>query len=355
MNSTKPTVSVLMPVYNAEKYLSKSIESVLNQTFEDFEFLIFNDGSVDKTKEIIESYQDNRIRFFDNTENQGYLVHLNNGIEKTRGKYIARIDADDIALPNRLEKQVEFLEKNPDFAIVGSLIDIIDENGNYIEQKENNFTPQELKFRLFYKNDFIHSSITGRTDIFKKYFYNSDFYTAEDYFLWSEISKQYKVAIYPEVLVLYRHHNESITIKRKEFQDNKVKKIYAENLKTLGIENPTKEELDIHFKIMNFQVEIPPYYKEILPYLEWIDRLQKSNNQKKIYPVELFSKMLSKHWQIFFDLKYSFLHGKKMIKYLSSPLNKKMSAKEKNIFKLRCLKDLPVVGMGIRLGLKFYH
>ena len=353
MNSTQPTVSVLMPVYNAEKYLSKSIESILNQTFEDFEFLIFNDGSVDKTKEIIESYSDNRIRFFDNTENKGYLVHLNTGIEEARGKYIARIDADDIALPNRLKKQVEFLERNSEFAIVGSQIQVIDESGNNIEKKGKKILPEELKIRLFYKNDFIHSSITGRTEVFRKYLYNQHFYTAEDYFLWSQISKQHKVAIFPEVLVLYRHHDESITIQRKEFQDNQVKKIHVGNLRSLGIENPTSEELDIHFKIMNFQVEINPYYKEILPYLEWIDRLQKANNKTKAYPVSLFNKMLSKHWQIFFDLRYSYLHGKRMIKYLASPLNKKISPKDKMIFKLRCLKDLPIVGAGIRLGLKF--
>ena len=116
-----PKVTVLMPVYNCEKYLRESIESILNQTFKDFEFLIINDGSSDKSAEIVESYNDNRINFVQNEKNIGLAASLNRGLDIAKGEYIARMDADDISLPERLEKQVRFMETNPQIGICGQL------------------------------------------------------------------------------------------------------------------------------------------------------------------------------------------------------------------------------------------
>lgn len=106
-----PKISVVMPAYNAEKYIGKSIDSILNQTYGDFEFIIINDGSKDSTKEIILSYSDNRIVYLENEINSGIVVTLNKGLEYATGEYIARMDADDIAVAERLEKQIEFMEK----------------------------------------------------------------------------------------------------------------------------------------------------------------------------------------------------------------------------------------------------
>ena len=108
-----------MPVYNGEKYLQEAIESILNQTFKDFEFIIINDGSTDKTLEIIKSFTDPRIKLI-TQENRGIIYSLNKGITESRGKYIARMDADDISLPERLEKEYRFLEQNPNYGIVGT-------------------------------------------------------------------------------------------------------------------------------------------------------------------------------------------------------------------------------------------
>ena len=109
---SKPLVSVLMAVYNGEKYLLEAIESILNQTYTNFEFLIINDGSTDSTEEIILSYSDQRIRYIKNEQNLKLIASLNKGLDLAKGKYIARMDADDISLPDRLEKQVNFLERN---------------------------------------------------------------------------------------------------------------------------------------------------------------------------------------------------------------------------------------------------
>ncbi|HKQ33129.1 MAG TPA: glycosyltransferase family A protein, partial [Thermodesulfobacteriota bacterium] len=115
-----PKVTVLMTVYNGEKFLNEAIDGILNQTFRDFEFLIINDGSTDGSREIIKSYKDPRINLVDNESNIGLTASLNRGLSLAGGEYIARQDADDISLPERLEKQISILERNPDIALLGS-------------------------------------------------------------------------------------------------------------------------------------------------------------------------------------------------------------------------------------------
>src|SRR3989344_5781814 len=120
-------ISVLMPAYNARKYIGEAIESILNQTFKDFEFIIINDCSTDKTKKIIEEYanKDARIKLINNATNLGLTKSLNIGLKEARGEYVARLDADDVALPERLEKQYEFMEKNKETTLVGAWAEII--------------------------------------------------------------------------------------------------------------------------------------------------------------------------------------------------------------------------------------
>ena len=127
-----PKVTVLMSVYNGEKYLQEAIDSILEQTFKDFEFLIINDGSTDKTGEILESYHDLRIKIINNEKNIGLTKSLNKGLKLARGEYIARQDADDISMPERLEKEVEFLETHQDYAVVGAFAKIINKNSEIL-------------------------------------------------------------------------------------------------------------------------------------------------------------------------------------------------------------------------------
>lgn len=132
-SNISPKVSVVMSVYNGEKYLPETIDSILNQTFKDFEFIIINDGSTDKTAKILTSYDDPRIRIF-NQENMGLTKSLNRAISLAKGEYIARMDADDISYPERLKKQVDYLNKNPDIGLVGSKYIRIDKRGRKIDE-----------------------------------------------------------------------------------------------------------------------------------------------------------------------------------------------------------------------------
>ena len=133
-----PRVSVLMPAYNSEKYLGEAIDSILNQTFTDFEFIIINDGSKDNTAKIVEEYakKDKRIRFIDNKKNQGIVGVLNEGIDLCRGKYIARMDSDDISLPTRFEKEIEYMEEHPECGVLGTWYEIFGKLNGPVQQPE---------------------------------------------------------------------------------------------------------------------------------------------------------------------------------------------------------------------------
>lgn len=199
-------LSVIMPVYNAGQYLAEAIESVINQTYTDFEFIIINDGSTDNSLEIIEEYSDVRIILIDQ-QNKGLAATLNVGLSVATGKYIARMDADDICLPRRFEKQLKYLHRNKKVKLLGTAIETIDANGNTISYDIPYVGNRLLKYYLFnIGNPFKHPTIVaekslivrngGYNETINKYF--------EDYFLWSKIARQADVAILPDILLKYR-------------------------------------------------------------------------------------------------------------------------------------------------------
>lgn len=204
MKSKTPKISVVMSVYNGEKYLREAIESVLNQTFTDFEFIIINDGSTDRSLEIIQSYDDDRIVLI-NQENTGLAKALNNGIGISRSDFIARMDADDIAYPQRIQKQYKFLLSNPDYIIVGSNAKTIDKDGYFVRNSNIVTTDEEMKGMLP-NTPFIHPSVMFK----KKIFYEAGKYPeyminfGEDLVLFNRMAKYGKFANIPEKLLQYR-------------------------------------------------------------------------------------------------------------------------------------------------------
>lgn len=207
-----PKVSIVMPAYNAEKYINETINSILNQSYKDFEFIIINDGSSDRTKEIILSYSDERIVYLENEKNSGIVVTLNKGLEKASGEYIARMDSDDISLVNRLEKQVEFMDKNLDVGVLGTGICVF---GDSINDQERVFTTnsEQLKAELIFNSCIAHPTVMIRSSILKNnnLNYSEEFAGAEDYHLWWRIAKVSKIATLPDILVKYRLHASQIT------------------------------------------------------------------------------------------------------------------------------------------------
>lgn len=216
-----PKITVLLPVFNTKDFVAESIQSILNQTERDFELIVIDDCSTDGTIEIVESFQDPRIVLHKKKTNTGYTESLNWGIEKASGKYIARMDADDVSLPNRFEKQLKFLMFNPDISICGT--DAFVRGGNLIFNYPQ--TPKAIFANLLMGNSLIHPSIFGRSEIFKKFKYDTSKEPAEDYDLFTRLVIENKrLANIPEKLLTYRLHSEQTSEVRKIKQIQSAKK-----------------------------------------------------------------------------------------------------------------------------------
>jgi glycosyltransferase involved in cell wall biosynthesis len=210
----EPKVSVVMSVYNSEKYLRESVNSVLNQSFTDFEFVIINDGSTDGTREILESYNDPRIILI-HQENMGLTKSLNKGITLARGEYIARQDADDISMLERLEKQLEFLEKNKNVALLGTAAQIIYNRGILLKTTINPCDYASIKNLLKNTNCFIHGSVMFKREVFFELGgYREFFLTSQDYDLWLRFAEKFEVANLLIPLYKFRFNQQSISFKK---------------------------------------------------------------------------------------------------------------------------------------------
>jgi glycosyltransferase involved in cell wall biosynthesis len=211
-----PKITVLMPAYNAEKYIGEAIESVLLQTYGDFELIIVNDGSTDGTVKIINSFNDERISLI-NQRNMGVAAALNTGIKHSRAPYIARFDADDICYPDRLEKQFNFLEQNPDYILVGSDADYILENNDFLFHfKCIAHSHQEIMQKLYFYCPFVHPTVMYKKEsVCNAGGYPPDAHNFEDYLLWTSIANMGKLCNLPEPLIKYRLNSNSVTIDEK--------------------------------------------------------------------------------------------------------------------------------------------
>lgn len=191
-----------MPVYNAAQYLREAIDSILNQTFRDFEFIIINDGSTDRSLEIIQSYNDDRIRLI-NQKNTGLAKALNNGIAIAKSDFIARMDADDISIPERLTSQFSFLESNVDVVAVGSNAEVIDKEGNHVYCTAQPSTWSEIK-KVLPNTPFIHPSVMFRKEITDNIGFYPDIQTLEDPIFFSKMSKLGMLVNLKAILLKYR-------------------------------------------------------------------------------------------------------------------------------------------------------
>ncbi len=215
----KPKVTVIMPIYNASQFLREAVESIISQTFYYFEVLIVDDGSTDGSAEIIKSYRDPRIKLIINKGNLGCWYSRNIGIQIAQGEYIALFDADDVCHPERLEKQVSFLDRNPDIAVVGSQARLIDEKGNVFATLNVPCCPEDIAQTLLEFMCIPNPSAMIRKCIFDKVgLYREDFPAAADYDFFLRASEYYKLANISEALIDYRIHINQLSIQKVKTQ-----------------------------------------------------------------------------------------------------------------------------------------
>lgn len=223
-----PKVSVVMSVYNGECYLEQAVESILTQTFTDIEFIIIDDGSTDGTGEFLTGYatQDSRITIIRNEPNIGLTKSLNKGLALAQGKYIARMDADDISLPERLARQVHFLETQPEVGVLGTAIQGVDNAGKLHQTRLFPTTSAVLKWRLCFENPIAHPAVMMRREVVKQANgYNVEMTTSQDYDLWQRLSGVTRLSNLPEVLLYKRAHNNNVTYTQGDDQRQNAFKI----------------------------------------------------------------------------------------------------------------------------------
>jgi len=211
-----------MPVYNAEKYLKMAIESILFQTYQNIELIIIDDCSIDNSKKIILEYEDSRIKIISNHDNLGISVSLNKGINASTGKYIARMDADDISLPDRIKTQIEFMERYPKIGLLGTGYYLIDDKGR---RKKKYTYPSEnldLRWRLLSGPIFPHPTVMIRKDLLisKRLRYNENLECAQDYELWTKLLPFTNASNLDEALIEYRQHKGTVSSSKFMMQEN---------------------------------------------------------------------------------------------------------------------------------------
>lgn len=293
-----PKVSVLMPVYNAERYLQEAIDSIINQTFTDWELIIINDGSTDGSETIIKAYTDKRIRLVNNEQNLKLIKTLNNGIDLCQGEYIARMDADDIAMPDRLQIQVDFMDKHPDYIMSGTNAIVIDNKGDKTGIIRNLSDSDLLKINLLFSDPFIHPSMLIRRQILASNRFNEDYKHVEDYELWCRISSSGEITNIGQDLLKYRWHDCNVSVLHSAEQDRLKNRIIREQLQSLNIE-PTENELYSH-KI-TFQLYSRGKRQEITAdkfeeIEQWFYKLSKQNIVTKKYKISDFTAFLWSRW-----------------------------------------------------------
>ena len=232
MNAQADLVSVVLPVYNGSQYLRQSIESILQQSYRNFELIIINDGSQDDSQKIIDSYSDSRICAFEQA-NIGLAATLNKGIGLAKGRWIARQDQDDVSFPERLTKQVHFMNTHPGYAIVGTAAQIWVNETKTDRFHRHPYSDPELRAGLMFYNHFVHSSVLLDKSVVQSiggYTTDPERQPPEDYELWSRIAKQFPVANLPDVLLAYREVGSSMSRDKKNPFSEKLILLSAENI-----------------------------------------------------------------------------------------------------------------------------
>lgn len=288
-----PRVTVLMAVYNDERYLREAIDSILGQTFNDFEFLIINDGSTDNCVQIIKSYNDPRICLVHNDGNLGLTVSLNKGLELAQGEFVARMDADDISRTERLERQIRFMDTNPTVGVCGSWVRCFTAEGSKTWKLPKK--TEEIRCWQFHTVGVAHPSVMLRRKLFAEngLFYDPHCRYAQDYELWGRAIRHMDFANIQAVLLDYRVSQDQLCATHGSEQLAAVAPLRLQRVRELGIE-PTPEQQLLHGMIMTGTVPAQSIYLDRAE--QWLMLLETTNRAAGTYPADLFSRRLLDIW-----------------------------------------------------------
>lgn len=287
----KPLISVIMSVYNEEKYIKEALESILKQTLGDFEIILIDDKSTDNTVSIIRGIEDERIHLVENEINQGITVNLNKALCMAQGKYIARMDGDDISKPERFKVQVDYLNAHPEIMLISC------NTTTFGEQElisDIHGTPEELKCRMLLRPVLAHPGFMLRRELFEQYGFSYDehFRSAQDYDFAARVTRKHRIYVVPEVLLMYRAHKGQISQTPSLKQFGYADEIRARLLSELGIELEAKEIDDFHQWILEKSSDTATYDHNY----KLLERILSANSQKNIYDSKVLKKVLHEQY-----------------------------------------------------------
>jgi glycosyltransferase involved in cell wall biosynthesis len=292
-----PKVSVIIPVYNGEKFVRDAIESILNQTFPDFELIVINDGSRDSSAKIIALYNDPRIVFINNDINTGLPNVRNQGLDTSRGQYIAWLDCDDISVPERLEKQVKLLDENPRIGVCGAWMKIIGGSRDLIAQYpvDSEYIRASLLFNSCLANSTVMMRAACTREIGLRF--DSSHHLAQDYGLWVRIPRQWEITNLPETLTIYRLHTDQVTTIYGKKQIDISWEIQKTQLSELGV-IPTEQERIVHMSLSGFIQHTFEDPARLIEARDYLIKLDQANKKHKIYDKKALREVLLGKWLV---------------------------------------------------------
>lgn len=334
-----PKVSIVMPVYNGEGFVREAIDSVLAQTFKDFELIVINDGSIDGSEEVVRSYSDPRIVYVKNEVNSGLANVRNKGIGLVRGQYLAWLDCDDISLPTRLEKQVSLLDANPKIGLCGTWVRTIGLSKADIWQYP--VEPEFLRARMLFDDPFATSSIMMRSAcvLEQNLRFQIDHPPAEDYELWERVSREWVVTNVPEVLTYYRVHPAQTSTSNSVKQRASVWITQSRLLAQMGIA-ASEEEKELHLNI-GAGWRFLPDLSQLEATRDWLAKLEAANETMRIFPRDAFRRVLAERW--FLAAMGASINGMAALKsYWGTPLSHWVDKRHKRMVRLvwSCLRHV---------------
>ena len=317
---TTPLISVILPVYNAEKYIFDAVQSILNQTYKNFELIIIDDGSTDDSINIISKFNDDRIHIYNNEKNLGLIATLNKGLKLCKGDFIARMDADDISFPTRFDEQIKYFKTHPEVDILGTNYEIFGD-AHQISNLPNNL--EQIKLELLFHNVICHPAVMMKRQSIKNMSYNSKYLHNEDWAFWLEgVKNGLTITNLNKVLLKYRQEGQNISLKHQQTDFKRTKLIYKDYLSNI-IPTLTEQELNFHYYLSKKPINIT----------------QINLNDFKGYVNKLSQALIDNHFTP--KVVNQFLNQKKLkLFYLLADSNKKLAIKYAFKFKLLNLKLL---------------
>ncbi len=290
-----PLVSVLMCVHNAGPYLAAAVDSILTQTFADFEFVLIDDGSTDESSRLLQEYaaRDRRIQLH-RQANMGLTRSLNRGLDLVRGQYVARMDADDVSQPNRFERQVEFLQQNPEVGVCGTWVELIGTSSGKVWKYPTE--PDDVAAAmLFFPPPLAHPTVMMRAAALTRHGlrYDPSFPRGQDFDLWSRCACFFPLANLAEPLLQYRVHAEQVTARFAAGQTEITRRVHQGQFCRLHIEL-TPAENDLHRALCWNDCQASREFVRAAG--RWLHKLHRANRRHRVYPEDAFARLLGNKW-----------------------------------------------------------